>query len=302
MATTHDPGWPAASSLLQRVPTPGREHVALVGVPTYATSVSQRSSHSTPDAIRRALERYSTWSFEDNVDLASFATIVDYGNVVEPDAPGGSERVAARLAEVAEGSLLTVVLGGDNAATWHSMRALAAGHLEQFGLITLDAHLDLRDGRSNGSPVRQLIEEGLDGHYVVQLGVGEFSNSSFYARRALDAGITTIGRSAFFREDVATLVRRAVDVAGASGRPIYVDIDLDVADRAVVPGCPGAAPGGLGAYEVRQFAREIVTYPGVKAIDITEIDVGRDSADERTVRLAAVLLLEIVAGLQGRST
>ena len=31
------------------------------------------------------------------------------------------------------------------------------------GLITFDAHHDLRDGWSNGSPVRQLMQAGLQG-------------------------------------------------------------------------------------------------------------------------------------------
>jgi len=57
---------------------------------------------------------------------------------------------------------LRLILGGDNAATWHALRALSGGDYSNIGLVTLDAHLDMRDGVSNGSPVRQLLEEGLD--------------------------------------------------------------------------------------------------------------------------------------------
>ena len=39
---------------------------------------------------------------------------------------------------------------------------------------------------------------------------------------------------------------------------------------------------------------------GVCAIDITEIDVERDSEDQRTVRLGALLVLEALAGLRRR--
>ena len=48
---------------------------------------------------------------------------------------------------------------------------------------------------------------------------------------------------------------------------------------------------------VRAGARD----PRVRAIDFTEVDVGRDSADERTVRLVALLVLEALAGVGGRS-
>ena len=67
---------------------------------------------------------------------------------------------------------LRLILGGDNAATWHALRAISGGDYSNFGLVTLDAHLDMRDGVSNGSPVRQLLDEGLDGHHVVQVGTG----------------------------------------------------------------------------------------------------------------------------------
>jgi formiminoglutamase len=82
---------------------------------------------------------------------------------------------------------------------------------------------------------------------------------------------------------------------------VYVDIDMDVADRAAVPGCPAAAPGGLSADEVRRFVREVAVQHAVCAIDITEIDVERDTEDERTVRLAALLLLEALAGVRRRA-
>jgi formiminoglutamase len=301
VATTHDPKWPSAATLLHREAVPGRRNVALLGVPTYKTSVSTRSSSSTPKAIRRALKRYSTWSFQDRLDLAEHVALVDYGDVADPDGNKGSARVAAALGGVAGEARLTVVLGGDNAATWHALRALASGHFEEYGLITLDAHLDMREGRSNGSPVRQLLEEGLDPRHVVQVGLADFANSPGYARGALDAGVTVIERDAFREEDVASIVRRAVAIAGAGGRKVYVDVDLDVADRSVVPGCPAAAPGGLSADEVRRFVREVASSKAVAAIDFTEIDVERDSADQRTVRLVALLVLEALTGVVRRS-
>jgi formiminoglutamase len=101
-------------------------------------------------------------------------------------------------------------------------------------------------------------------------------------------------------EPVEEAARRAVAIAGAGGRHVYVDIDMDAADRMVVPACPAAAPGGLSADEMRRFVRAISVQHGVVAIDVTEIDVERDSADQRTVRLAALLVLETLAGVRRR--
>jgi arginase family enzyme len=81
---------------------------------------------------------------------------------------------------------------------------------------------------------------------------------------------------------------------------VFVDFDVDVCDRSVVPGCPAAAPGGISADELRQFSYLAGSSSEVAALDITEIDASADSADQRTVRLAALLILEAAAGLAAR--
>ena len=79
-------------------------------------------------------------------------------------------------------------------------------------------------------------------------------------------------------------------------RAIYVDVDMDVCDRSVVPGCPAAAPGGISADELRQLVRAVATLPGVRAIDFTEVDATADSDDQRTIRLTALAVLEAMTG------
>jgi formiminoglutamase len=112
--------------------------------------------------------------------------------------------------------------------------------------------------------------------------------------------VRIIERDAFHREDAAVIARRALEVARQGGRKVYVDIDLDVADRSVAPGSPASVPGGLSADEVRRFVREITSSPHVTAIDFTEVDVERDAPDQRTVRLVALLVLEALLGVQRR--
>jgi formiminoglutamase len=244
--------------------------------------------------VRRSFERYSTWSYRAHLDVLDFWRIDDLGDLDEPDSDEGHVRLGRALAQRSSESELLVVLGGDNAATWRALSSLRAG--QPWGLITLDAHLDMREGRSNGSPVRQLLDEGLSGEHVVQIGLADFSNSTHYARAASAAGVTAITRDELRHDSVEAAVSRALAIAGAGGRPVYVDIDIDVADRSAVPGAPAAAPGGLSADEVRRFAYAVAQSSQVRAIDITEIDVARDSADERTVRLAALVVLEALAG------
>jgi len=97
-------------------------------------------------------------------------------------------------------------------------------------------------------------------------------------------------------------MKDALEVAGAGGAEVYVDLDLDVCDRAVAPGCPASLPGGLSGLEVMQAAFLAGHDARVRAVDITEVDATNDTADGRTVRLAAVCVLEAAAGLALRST
>ena len=219
-----------------------------------------------------------------------------------PDGPEGLANVATAIAGVSPRCGLLVILGGDNAATYAAMTAVAAGGLSSWSLLTFDAHLDLRDGWSNGSPVRQLLDAGLPGANIVQVGLADFSNSADYATRARDAGIHAVPRSTLHHRPMEQVVADALALAGDGGRPIYVDIDLDVCDQAAVPGCPAAAPGGLSAHQLRCAVRLLASDPWVKAIDFTEVDVERDAPDGRTVRLMALLVLEALAGFARRTT
>ena len=95
-------------------------------------------------------------------------------------------------------------------------------------------------------------------------------------------------------------IEKALKIAGSGGREIYVDIDVDVCDRSVAPACPASVPGGISADEIRQAARLLASDKRVRAIDITEIDAALDTPDQRTIRLAALLVLEAATGLASR--
>jgi formiminoglutamase len=88
-------------------------------------------------------------------------------------------------------------------------------------------------------------------------------------------------------------------LANAKG-PILVDVDVDVCDLSVAPGCPAAAPGGISAFELRQAVRTLLASPKVRGMDITEIDASKDTEDQRTIRLGALVVLEAVAGYLNR--
>ena len=296
----NDPLWPRAGEWLRIASGPDDSgDLSLLGVPAHERSLTASGAHLTPAAVRDALMRYSPFAASHDLDLTTLSA-VDLGDVTDPDGEGGEERVSALATSAHARFDLLLAIGGDNSMTYPLMLGVSTGALDGWGLITVDAHHDLRDGASNGSPVRRLLEAGLPGTHVVQIGIADFANSAAYSTRAQEQGITVIGRDELRRIDVSVVAARALAIAGEGGRPIYVDLDVDVCDRAEAPGCPASAPGGITADDLRQVAFLLASDSRVAAIDVAEIDATADAPDQRTVRLGALLALEVAAGLAMR--
>ncbi|MFD5215854.1 agmatinase family protein [Microbacterium sp. NPDC058345] len=297
MALSHDPLWPRAGSWPAF--DAGADAV-LLGVPAWRTSLSPTGAHATPAAVREALARYSaTLMGPPVVDLNAALRIADAGDVTDPDTAQGVEATVARVRELS--SAFVIALGGDNSVTYPVARGAGA-----TGLITFDAHFDLRDGVSNGSPVRRLVQdapnaERIDPRRIVQIGIADFANSRAYARRAQEWGIRVITIDELRRRGIDDVAAEAVEIAGAGGEArIHLDVDVDVADRSVAPGCPASLPGGLQAWELRALARAVASDHRVVSADLVEVDASADVADQRTVRLTALCVLELLAGLASR--
>lgn len=290
--------WPTAAGWLTRQ----HDHrqpldLAVIGIPSSARSISATQAHLTPSAIRDTLRRYSTWSVDRGVDIAEL-TNLDLGDISNPDAPDGFERSQAILRSIAPHPRLTIALGGDNSITYPTMLGLYRNQLTDAALITFDAHHDLRDGWSNGSPVRQLLEAGLPGAHIVQIGIAGFANSKAYYDRAREHGIHIITREECHRRSAADVINEALSKVG--DRPTHIDVDVDVCDRSVAPGCPASSPGGLSAQYLRDLTFHACRADQVRSLDITEVDAAADTPDGRTVRLASLCLLEAAAGLAAR--
>jgi formiminoglutamase len=293
VALSVDPHWPRSGNWPAPGAAPGPCDLALVGLPTFATSLSATGADKTPAAVRAGLRYYSEFT-----DHPLGLRFVDFGDAVDPD--GDEEGATALVARAAAASRLVVALGGDNSATVPAALGTWGSRLGTAGLVTLDAHHDLRDGRSNGSPVRRLVEAGLAGTRVVQVGIADFANSADYAARAADLGITVVRRGELLSRPISDVMNEALELAGSTGGSVHVDIDVDVCDRSVAPACPASVPGGIAAHELRAAVRAAGAHPSVESIDLVEVDATADAPDGRTVRLVALCVLEAASGLSER--
>lgn len=297
-----DPLWRRASAWLaeggaRRTDAP---RLALLGVPLAQASISPSGADATPAAVREALRRFATVHAGTGADLDA-VTVTDFGDLPVADLPNeaAQDAVASAVARRRGQQDLLVLLGGDNALTRPALRALAGDKLATAGLVTLDAHHDVRAfhaGPTNGTPVRGLIEDGLEGRNVVQVGIGAFTNAGAYREYCAEQGITVVTAASARADGVAACLLRHLDALAERCDALYVDLDVDVLDAAFAPACPGARPGGLQPHELHDAALAAGRHPRVAAIDVVEVDATRDPGGV-TVDNAALCLLHAAAGL-----
>jgi arginase family enzyme len=289
--------WPNLADLLGNdVDAP----IGLVGAPLGVGSVTPGGCDLAPAKLRTTLKRIGRYNVETRHELS--APIRDYGNV---DLDGLSiEEATGPIREAVRASVqahaLTLLIGGNNAVTRPGVLGLGLP-LDKVGLITLDAHFDMREtgnGLSNGNPVRALIEDGLPGANIAQVGLAPFANSRAMHEDALAAGnlVVTIGEVE--QQGIGAAIDRALAHV-AHCEALVVDCDIDVIDRSQFPGAPGARAGGMEATDFLAAARRLATEPRVRVIDLTEWDPPLDPSDLSALT-AARWVAEVLTGFEGR--
>lgn len=274
--------------------------VGLVGAPLAAGSVTPGSCNLAPALLRQTVRRIGRYDVETRREIST--EITDRGDV---ELAGLSiEEASGPIAEAVRFSAslhqLTLLVGGNNAVTRPGVLGLGVP-LEKVGLITLDAHFDMREtyeGLSNGNPVRALMEDGLPGANVAQIGLASFANSSKMHSDALAAGNLVVTMGEVRRLGIALAVDRALDHVSRC-EAIVIDCDIDVIDRSQMPAAPGARPGGMAVHDFFAAVRRLSADPRVRVIDLTEWDPSIDSTDLGALT-AARWVAECLAGFETR--
>ena len=290
--------WPNLSDLVGGLET--KAPVGLVGAPLAAGSVTPGGCDQAPALLRQTLRRIGRYDVETGKELST--KITDRGDV---EIAGLSiEEATGPITEAVRysGALhqLTLLVGGNNAVTRPGVLGLGLP-LDKVGLVTLDAHFDMREthsGLSNGNPVRALIEDGLPGANVVQVGLASFANSRKMHDDALAAGNLVITIGEVRRQGMWMAIDRALEHV-AHCEALVVDCDIDVIDRSQFPAAPGARPGGMAAHDFFYAVRRLASDPRVRVIDLTEWDPPLDTTDLSALT-AARWVAECLAGFEER--
>lgn len=289
--------WPNIAELL----TEDRSAlVALLGAPLNFGSVTPGRCDLSPETIRKTLRRLSTYDLETGQELT--LAVRDRGDVpVSQLSPADAfTPIVDTVRDCTSSHALTLLMGGNNAITRPAAHALGVP-LDKVGLVTLDAHFDLREtdqGPRNGNPIRCLLEDGLPGRNICQIGLAPFANTARMHRDALDAGIGVYTIADCKRRGIEAVLEDALARLSHTDA-IMVDFDIDVIDRAQCAGAPGARPGGMSADMFFAAARLLGGNAKVRLVDLTEFDPSLDVA-EITALTAARWVCESLAGFAAR--
>jgi agmatinase len=242
----------------------GSAAVCLLPLPFEATSSYLEGTRAGPQALiaaSQAVEHY-----DEELDFEPFR--VGIHTCAAPEMPPLGEKALPVIQKNAEGLLedgkFVVGLGGEHTVTIGLVRAVAQQY-SPLTVIQLDAHADLRDSYA-GSPYN---------HACTMRRIREFCQTIHMGMRAMDrAEIDYIRRHdvplypAFeMRRKKGWLEEALRSVEG----PVYLTIDLDVVDPALLPAVGTPEPGGLGWYELLHIAREIFRRSEVVGMDLVEL-------------------------------
>ena len=290
--------WPNLGDLI--VPADAPAAVGLLGAPLAAGSVTPGACDQAPGLLRRILKRIGRYDVDIERELST--EIADRSDVPlrRLSIEQATDPIREAVAASAEAHALTLLVGGNNAVTRPALLGLG-GSLEEIGLITLDAHFDMRDtsqGLSNGNPVRALLEDGLPGANIAQVGIASFANSAEMHRDAIDGGHAVVTVEQVRRDGIEHAVALALDHL-AHCDALVVDCDIDVIDRSQLPGAPGARPGGMAVADFFWAVRRLATDVRVRVIDLTEWDPSLDASDLSALT-AGRWVAECIAGYELR--
>lgn len=212
------------------------------------------------------------------------------------------QKLYQQVMEAHKEGALPVVLGGDHSLAAGSAGAsadFAAANGKDIGLLWIDAHGDMNtpqstsSGNVHGMPLAALLgpepaelsrigvrSPKVKAERTVLIGVRNLDHAE--RGRIRESGIHVFTMKDIDRDGIASIMERALKLAGTDTHGIHVSFDLDVCDPSIAPGVGTPVKGGLD-YREAHMAMEMIADSGhLMALDLVEVnpilDDGNDTA------------------------
>lgn len=243
-----------------------RADAVLAPMPLEKTVSYGRGTGRAPRAILAASCQVETFDEETLVDFEKRPRVHTLPPLTPEDTLSEYLAAARRLAAAHRGRFF-LAIGGEHTLSY----GVAAGLAEDLGSLTvvqIDAHADLIDrleGQrwSHGTVMRRLWDEGCR---LVQIGVRSLSREE-YELATTDERITT-----FFAHRMADQWAEISQTLASLTGEVYLSIDVDGLDPAVIPSTGTPQPGGLSWPQTMELLRAVTSAPGCRLVggDVVE--------------------------------
>jgi agmatinase len=239
--------------------------VVILPAPVDRTTSYVSGTRNGPREILQASSHMELWDEEVGADVHG----VGIFTLPEMELPFGEmapliEEIRRVSSEVLSRGKFLVTLGGEHSITPPLVQAAAAHHTG-LSVLQIDAHADLRDCYM-GTPHNHAcaMRRVLDYAPITQVGIRSMSTEEAEDAPGLN---TTIFYDATMRRDPNWIDRVVETLTG----PVYITIDVDGMDPAIMPSTGTPEPGGLSWYEILGLLRSTVARRNVIACDIVEL-------------------------------
>ncbi|HON55549.1 MAG TPA: agmatinase, partial [bacterium] len=170
--------------------------------------------------------------------------------------------VQKKIEDYIKQNKFVVCLGGEHSISIGAIFAYADNY-KNLSVLQLDAHSDLRD-EYNGSKYNHacVMARVLEKCKAVQVGI-----------RSMDI-IEKNKNSAnniFYAEQILKRKNWKDKVVDRLNENVYITIDLDVFDPAIMPATGTPEPGGLFWYDVLELLKKVVDKKNVVGFDVVEL-------------------------------
>ena len=277
--------------------------IIILGVPA-ATPYPSVGNYcaDAPDAVRAAFGWPGVLEHHDfDVEgqlLPAGIRAIDWGNLEfsETDFAANRDRITRHVEAVLGSAALPIVIGGDDSVPIPVLQAYRThGPLT---ILQLDAHIDWRDevdGEAMGlsSNMRRASEMGWVEN-IIQVGARGIGSARPGDRQdAIDWGVEFFPMREVMRNGLDRVI-----AAIPKGCNLYIALDIDVMDPAVVPAVIGPAPGGISYWQLLDLLEAASARARIAGFNLVELmpsaDVGGRGA------LVAARIVASVMGLVAR--
>lgn len=262
----YDHGVPLAfGGALPEARTFDDSRVVVLPIPVDRTTSYVAGTRNGPHEILQASSHMELWDEEVGADVHG----VGIFTLPEMELPFGElaplmDEIQRVAGEVLARDKFLVALGGEHSITPPLVAAAAARHAG-LHVLQIDAHADLRDcymgtRHNHACAMRRSLEHAP----ITQVGIRSMSTEEADALHSLG---TKIFYDFSMRRDPHWIDR----VVESLGNPVYITIDVDGMDPAIMPATGTPEPGGLSWYEILALLRATMTRRNVVACDVVEL-------------------------------